>query len=240
MQVGVKYYSHNKIERKDFEFADFVEVLPVPGNITGVFGQQKFKYTIHCAHDAFGFNPSNAKAHEKSRAIVNDAINAADQLGAKVIVVHAGFNTPALKIKEPKKNAIKFLQKHFDKRMHIENLLPVDGEMTWVAYSPDEIAEFQDLGFKFCLDFGHAVATAAHFGKDYREYVDQFAGLKPDYFHLSGTFKGVDKHRSIFDTDADVDFFKSIIKKAGKPVCLETPLDSEQRKKEVEFLKKRS
>lgn len=238
MEIGVKFFSHNKVERKDFEFADFVEVLPVPGNITGVFSSHKFKYRIHCAHDAFGFNPSDTKNSAKNESIIKDAFAAADELKADKIVVHAGFNTPKLKLKNPKKTAMEFLQKHFDERIVMENLLPVDNDMVWVAYGPEEIAEFKDLGFGFCLDFGHAVATATHFKKDYTEYVEEFVKLKPDYFHLSGTLKGKDRHMSILDTDADVEFFRNIIKKSGKPVCLETPLDSERRKKEIEFLKK--
>ncbi len=238
MEVGVKFFSHNKIVKKDFEFADFVEVLPVPGNPVGVFGSMKFKYRVHCPHDAFGFNPSDTKNSSKNEAIIKEAIAAADRLKADTIVVHAGFNTPKLKLKNPKKTAMEFMQKHFDKRICMENLLPVDKDMVWVAYSPEEIAEFKDLGFGFCLDFGHAVDTATHLKKDYKEYVNEFVRLKPDYFHLSGTLNGKDRHASIFDTDADVGFFKQIIKKAGKPVCLETPLDSERRRKEVEFLKR--
>ncbi len=97
--------------------------------------------------------------------------------------------------------------------------------------------EFKELGFKFCMDFGHAVATAAHFKKDYKKIVQEFAKLRPEYFHLSGNQKGEDKHASIFDADTDIGFFKKIIQENGSPVCLETPLDLQKRKKEVDYLK---
>ncbi|MBI4438965.1 TIM barrel protein [Candidatus Woesearchaeota archaeon] len=239
MEVGIKFYSHNTVNRTDFDFADFVEILPVPQNPLGVFSQHEFKYRIHCAHDAFGFNPSNTKQLEHNKAIIKQAIWAADELRADRIVVHAGFNTPELNIKNPMKKSLSFLTEMFDDRICIENLLPLDGNLAWVAYSPEEITAFKDEGFKFCLDFGHAVSTAAHLGKDYKEYVNQFAGLNPDYFHLSGSpLYGGDKHHlTILESDADIEFFKKIIKKADKPVCLETPLNAEQRKKEVMFLK---
>ncbi len=238
MEVGVKFYSHNKVSEEDFDFADFVEILAVPGNPIGVFGSFRAKFRVHCPHDAFNFNPSNAKREERNTAMLRETIMAADQLNADRIVVHAGYNSPKLKIRDCKKNAIAFLKANFDSRICIENLLPKDGDLTWVAYSPEEIAEFRDLGFRFCLDFGHAVGTASHFGLDYKDYISRFVNLKPDYFHLSGTINGVDRHQSILVADTDLEFMKQIIRRAGKPVCLETPVITGQRRKEVEFLKK--
>ena len=139
MEVGVKFYSHNKVTTDDFDFADFVEILPVPVNEIGVFSNYDFKYRIHCPHDAFDFNPSNERAHEKNLKMWKATISAADTLNADRIVVHAGFNTEKLGLKNPKDVAIKFLSENFDPRICIENLLPVDGDLVWVAYGPEEI-----------------------------------------------------------------------------------------------------
>ncbi|MBI3034161.1 hypothetical protein HYY72_03295 [Candidatus Woesearchaeota archaeon] len=238
MEVGIKFYSHNRVTEKAIDFADFVEILPVPGNPEGVFPGFRKKYRIHCAHYSFGFNPSNPKARKLNEAIVKEAVKVADELKADRIVVHAGFNSNVLGIREPLKNSLSFLTEFFDRRMCIENLLLVDEDMSDVGYSPGEIAQFTDNGFKFCLDFGHAVATASQLKMDYKDYIGEFVKLKPHYFHLSGTLKGEDKHLSIFEADTDIGFFRGIIRKSGMPVCLETPLDSAVRKKEVEFLKK--
>ncbi len=238
MEIGLKYFSKNEVPEKDLEFADFVEILPIPGNPVGVFSKIKKKYRIHCPHDQFGFNPSDIKNDGKNIELINLSINAADILKADLIVVHAGFNTKKLNIRNPKKRAMDFLMEHFDKRMCVENLLPVDGEMVWVGYEPEEIAEFKDLGFKICLDFGHAIDTATRLEKNKKEFINEFLMLKPDYFHLSGTQNGFDRHMSILDSDEDMEFMKLAIRKSGKPVCLETPLDAGRRKKEVEFLRK--
>ncbi len=237
MEVGIKLYSTNQVTLQDIEFADFLEVLPVPGKPLGAFKDLKTKYRIHCAHSSHRFNPSDPKNNPRNEAIIKEAIEAADMLRADRIVVHAGYTVKDMKITNPKINSQKFLQKFPDKRIVIENLLPYDEGMVWVAYSPEDIAEYKDLGFGFCLDFGHAIATATYLKKDYKEYIEDFARLKPDYMHLSGTKNGKDEHLSIFDSDQNMEFIKSTIKKIGKPVCLETPVDTERRKKEVKWLK---
>ncbi len=237
METGLKFFSSNKIAKKDYDFADFIEILPVPDNPLGVFEKIKARYRIHCPHDQFGFNPSDIKNTDKNKKILQLSVDAADSLNADLIVVHAGFNTRKLNISNPKQKAMDLLKEHFDSRMCIENVLPVDGEMIWVGYSHEDIAEFKDSGFKFCLDFGHAIDTATRLKKDKKGFIEEFLKLKPDYFHLSGTQNGFDRHLSILDSDMNLEYIKGLIKKAGKPVCLETPLDTEKRKKEIRFLK---
>src|SRR3989344_4826160 len=41
------------------------------------------------------------------------------------------------------------------------------------------------LGFDFCLDFGHAVATSVALNIPYKEYIADFLTLSPNYFHAS-------------------------------------------------------
>ncbi|MBI2133168.1 hypothetical protein HYU11_00640 [Candidatus Woesearchaeota archaeon] len=237
MEVGLKFFSTNKVTARDYGFADFIEVLPVPGHPVSDFVGLSTRLRVHCPHDQFGFNPSDETIRSRNKMILEETVSAADKLDADIIVIHAGFNSPRLKIKNSKKTAMDFLNEFFDKRFHVENLLPVDNDMVWVGYGPDEIAEFQDQGFKFCLDFGHAIDTATRLGKDRKKYIGEFMKLKPDYFHLSGTINGFDRHSSILDSDIDLDNIKMLIKKSGKPVCLETPLDPEKRKREVALLK---
>ncbi len=235
MQTGLKFYSTNKVTEKDFSFADFIEVLTVPENPVGDFDNFDKKFRIHCPHSEHGFNP--CAKNENNTRILKIATDAADKLNADIIVVHSGFNTDKLNIRDAKKNAMEFLTEHFDERLCVENLMPQDSEMKWITYLPEHLTVYRDSGFKFCLDFGHAIETATQLKKNYKDFIQDFLRLKPDYFHLSGTQKGRDMHLSILDSDADVEFMKKAILKAGKPVCLETPLDTGKRKKEVESLK---
>ena len=116
----------------------------------------------------------------------------------------------------------------------------------YICYTPEHMKEVIELsGAGFCLDIEHTAITAHQLGTDFWKLLWQFMKLKPEYFHLSGTrlkklhaSYAEGHHLSIFNTDFDIDAIRLLLQKAGKPVCLETPLDTGQRRKEYEFLKK--
>ena len=240
MEVGIKLWSRDHTALADCGFADFIEVMPVPGVSLERFKSYDYKYAIHAPHSEFGLNLADPKLEKKNMELLSLAVKAADELNADVIVVHTGFTSDKLKIKNPVENINAFFKKFRDERFHVENLLAAEASRVYSGKTPEELTEITaPFGFKFCFDFGHAIGAANTKGIDYKKLVDAFLKLKPDYFHLSGTNldKEVDGHLSLFDGNLDISWAKKIIAKRNRPVCLETPLNIEQRKKEVKLLK---
>ena len=200
---------------------------------------------MHVPHEVFGFCP--LLDMKKSKKLLEHAIKAAKRLKTETLIMHTGYMMKAIdekSMKEMIKSAAKLARGAGYGRILIENGVPkgtfyIDKGKHYACYNREQMKEVLELsGAGFCLDLEHAAITANQLGLDYRKLVSGLMTLKPEYFHLSGMMlapKG--HHLSIFEGDIDLSFVKSLIKKADKPVCLETPVNIEQRKKEVEFLK---
>lgn len=253
MEVGIKLWSTNSVKYvNDSDFADFIEVLPINAISLDKFAKRKNKYTIHVPHELFGFSP--ILNMEKSKKLLQRAVSAAKKLKAELLIMHTGRvkEEPNEKfIRESIKAAAKIAKTASYGRILIENSYPksafdIDEGNYYFCYDYEHIKELLEMaGAGFCLDFEHAAIAARQLGLDYRGFVAELMKLKPEYFHFSGTMllkldpktRSEGHHTSIFEGDIDLNFVKKTIKKANKPVCLETPVDIEQRKKEVEFLK---
>lgn len=253
MEVGIKLWSTNPVKYvNDSDFADFIEVLPINAVSLDKFAKRKNNYTIHVPHEAFGFNP--ILSMKKSKKLLQRAVRAAKKLKAELLIMHTGRikEEPNEKfIRESIKAAAKIAKTASYGRLLIENSYPksafdIDEGNYYLCYDYKHIKELLEMtGAGFCLDFEHAAITAHQLGLDYKGYVAKLMKLKPEYFHFSGTklpklpsgTSSEGHHVSILEGDIDLNFVKETIKKANKPVCLETPIDIEQRKMEVEFLK---
>ncbi len=249
MQVGIKLWSSNPVKYvKDSDFADFIEVLPRSGKSLEKFVRRQRKYAVHVPHEVFGFCP--LLDMKKSKKLLEHAIKAAKKLKTETLIMHTGYMRKLIdekSMKEMIKSAARLVRSANYGRILIENNVPkgtfyIDADKFYACYNHEQIKEVLELsGAGFCLDFEHAAITAHQLRLNYRKHVTDLMRLKPDYFHLSGVrlasnhIKG--HHLSIFEGDIDLSFVKNILKKANKPVCLETPVDIEQRKREVEFLK---
>ena len=247
MEVGIKMWSTNPIKYiEDSDFADFIEVLPRSVKSLEKFARRPYNYTVHVPHEIFGFSPIlNMK---KSQKLLNQAIAAAKKLKAEVLIMHSGYlkEKPDEKtIKEGIRSVANLAKNASYGTVLIENSYPecfieLEKGKYYLSYDYERLRELLELsGAGFCLDFEHAAIAAHQLGLDYNRYVATLMKLEPEYFHLSGTSLASGKHHStIFEGDIDLEFVKKILKKANKPVCLETPIDIEQRKREVAFLKK--
>lgn len=248
MKVGLKLWSSNPAKVvEESKFADFVEVLPVDMKSLAKFAKYDYEYTVHVPHEYFGFSP--LMDYKKSLKLVKRTTEAAKKLKAGWMVMHTG------RIKgKPTENAINAAAKaiaklakeaRYDKTIlenSIVNEIRKGEEISYVGYNYEQMKQLlEESGVGFCLDLEHAAIAAHQLGLDYEKLVASLMKLKPDYFHLSGTkpdkYGPYGHHLSIFDSDIDNDFVKKTIQKANKPVCLETPIDTAQRRKEYEFLK---
>lgn len=242
MQVGVKFYSVNNVEfLRGLDFVDFVEVLPVPGRFDELKKFRKFKCTIHAPHSSFDFNPADKGNEKRNLELMKETIKAADFLEAEIIVIHPGYNPEKNAIKNAVANQLSFFSKITDERIFLENTMLESNE--GFQYVGDVTASgvkemLERTGFRFCLDFCHAAATAVVIKRDYKELIKEFLKLKPGYFHVADNLlNGKDQHLHIGDGKLDMGFIKGLIKKSKCPVCLETPLNLERRKQDVDFLR---
>lgn len=248
MEVGVKLWTTNPPEqfKQAAEFADFIEIMPVDLESLDRLPATKLNYNVHVPHERFGFSP--AIDMEKSSKLLQQAVTAAKKLKAETIVMHTGClkEAPTKQMTDKAIEAAARLARTAQHgRLLIENSIPKDrfrdgSERHFICYNYEQLKTVMEAsGAGLCLDFEHAAITAHQLGLDYRQLVSQLMKLKPEYFHLSGTrLKENGHHLSIFEGDLDLNYTKQVLQKAGKPVCLETPLDTEQRRKEVEFLKR--
>lgn len=257
MEVGIKLWSTNPAKYvEDSDFADFIEVLPRSRKSLEKFARRPHNYTVHVPHEVFGFSPVlNMK---KSQKLLQHAVNAAKKLGAELIVMHTGYlkKAPDQKtISNTIKSAARLAKTASYGRILLENSVlegtfGIDKGKYYACYNHEQMKEVLELsGAGFCLDFEHAAIAAHQLGLDYKGYVATLMKLKPEYFHLSSIklsklyskIWSEGHHVSIFEGDIDLNFVKETLKKANrqanKPVCLETPIEVSQRKKEVEFLK---
>ncbi|MBI2144943.1 TIM barrel protein [Candidatus Woesearchaeota archaeon] len=248
MEVGIKLWSTNPEEHfQNSEFADFIEIMPVSLDHLDRIAKVKKKFTMHVPHESFGFNP--AIDYGKSKALLEQGVAAAKKLNCEKLVMHASHHLQKMDehaVKEAIAATAKLAREAKFPGLVIENStvfeITKDNTRQYIGYSREQMKELLDLsGVGFCLDLEHAAIAASQLGISFKEHANALLKLKPDYFHLSGAllsdFTPKGHHMSLFEGDVDKEFAQEVLRKAGKPVCLETPLDIEQRKKEVEFLK---
>ena len=248
MRVGIKLWSSNPDEYVDNAgFADFVEVMAAEMRGIRRFARRPYSYTVHAPHESFGFSP--LLNYARSKKLLERAVKAARLLKADWIIMHnVNINAkPNEKTaEEAVKAVVRLVKSSGAGNILIENscsytFFKGKDAINYFGYTPEHMKELlQRSGAGFCLDLEHVAVTSHHLGTDFGKEANALIKLKPDYFHLSGTRHATRKHHtSIFDSDIAPDTAKALLKKAGKPVCLETPIDVEQRKREVAFLKKR-
>lgn len=248
MEVGIKLWSSNPDKYvEEAGFADFVEVLPVDMEGIERLARKKYAYTVHVPHEVFDFSPM--LNYKKSQELLKLTLEAAKKLKASWMIMHTGYlNQPPDEETEARSiTAVAKLAREANyPKLILENSVVKEDykgrKRNYIFYSYEQIKQMmEESGAGFCLDLEHAAIAAYQLGVEYEAYVAKLMKLKPDYFHLSGTkphmYGPYGHHLSIFEGNIDLEFVKRLLKKAGKPVCLETPIDIEQRKKEVRFLK---
>lgn len=238
MKVGIKIYSDKlgyDYLPKIIEYADFIEILPLPDNdFYKKFKDFDIPFRIHAPHQGQGADPSDNNAVKRTIRCMKTAIEAADFFDSPTIVVHPGTYKGA----GSADRAIEFLKQFNDKRFLIENLPAKSERKDELCSTADEIEPIiKALWCGLCLDFGHATLTEAVTGQGYKKIISDFLKLKPKYFHMTGgSLKECIDHKELFYGDFDIEFFRRCIPKSGI-VVLETPQDAGMQKKEIRFIK---
>jgi sugar phosphate isomerase/epimerase len=161
MELGLKLYPHNLELAESFnDLFDFFELYIHPDHIDFDILRHCKKITIHCAHYAQGFDPCDPTKEDLNTHLLNLSKKAADITGSEWIIVHPGIRNN----KDSLRYMIHFLKKNWDKRIIIENLVPLDlmgGEESYLCSTPEEMNQvISELNTQMILDFGHAICTA--------------------------------------------------------------------------------
>jgi sugar phosphate isomerase/epimerase len=240
MKFGLKLFPHNLFLIPKFkDLFDFFELYVHPEIDLKLLLNIDKVITIHCAHMAHGFNPSDPNKESLNTNLLKKAKRAADITGSPWIIIHPGLNHGVGSID----NMIHFLKKNWDSRIILENLISFDySNERYLCCTPEEIrSTINLLDLRMILDFGHAICTANIFGKDPYDFIGQFMKLNPITFHLSGIdiCSKQDMHCNIYPMNNDYRFVSDI--PLDSFVTFETGVknlsDYERHKKDIEFVK---
>ncbi len=172
---------------KDGDF-DYLELFVFPETFEATFKDickevKGVPVVIHNSHSGYGFNTGSKACEKNNLRDINDSKRFADELGADIIIVHAGNGDKPENFDE----TIRQFNLFNDKRIAVENLPPICGTSGNVLHGllPDEIKRIKDeTGCQFCMDFSHATC-AANYKKIPLDHVfAAFCALKPDMYHL--------------------------------------------------------
>lgn len=213
MKIGLKLWSVNtdaylREARRLYaeKVFDYLELYVVPGTLetlplwNALREEMNLPFIIHAPHSFHGVNLADAANSAANKKSFDETKRFADILGAGKIIVHGGWRPedgePAAAVAQ----LIAQLKSLADERLLIENkpYLPIGNlPRRLVGSTPGEIRSILAAsGCGFCLDIGHAVASANAHGAGWRAWLADFLSLKPAMFHLSDIQSGskIDQH----------------------------------------------
>ena len=208
---------------------DYLEIYFVPGSLDTLSNWKStgIPCIVHAPHSAHGVNLASRAAESSNVLAYEDVRRFADGLSADTIIAHGGVLGSVDEV-------VRQLGLIGDVRVVVENkpYLPIDGTPRLLAGStPGEIGEIiHGAGCGFCLDIGHAVASANAHGADWRGYLDEFLALGPKMFHLSDidTTSKVDQHLHFGDGNLPIDEILSKLS-SDATISIETVKDSREK-----------
>lgn len=228
MKFGLKLWASNPYfdikvtELIKTDYYQYIELLPIPGNDKYEFLQYNIEFIIHVPHDAYGLDISDSKKERLNDALINNAIDFADTLDSKYIVLHPGSI--------PIENSLKYLDKLNDDRILIENL-PLKSVYnqdlsgcTW-----EQVKQLQMNRFGFCFDIPHAIKASLSFGEKYKSNLKKYIKLNPNIIHISDTTLAneVDYHLDIGCGELDFKYISKLIRDSkSEYITLEVPSSS--------------
>lgn len=145
-------------------------------------------YPVRAIHaqiyDSHRFNPVDPREKDRSLRLLAECSEAADVLGAEVIIVHPERGMlPDGSCPPCSLDAMAaVLAANGDGRCIVENMPNLQFFLT----EPEEIRQFlQATGAGFLLDVGHAAGYAFMAGYDFASYLAELASFGPAHWHVS-------------------------------------------------------
>lgn len=174
---------------------DYIELYIVPNSYKNNISQLEklnIPFIIHAPHDKHGLNFAVKEKQKNNCILLAEAIEFANKLKAKYIIVHPGINGDIREVTRQ-------LRLIKDKRLVIENLpyYGLNKKGICHAATEEEIKYLlSETETGFCLDVGHAIHSANAQKIDPWKYLKKLLEFSPKLFHLSdGDYSGkYDQH----------------------------------------------
>jgi endonuclease IV len=152
---------------------------------------------VHAPHHGHQVNPCAPGAFETGRrrdlldahieTAMSQTFEAADELGAPLIVLHAGRYEDG-KREEAERTFALFLDRYRDPRIILENLPSVYAGYRLLGNTAGDLQRLAGLrSMGFCLDFAHLHCTASYLHRSFAGLVGEFDQLGISLHHLSGS-----------------------------------------------------
>lgn len=221
-----------------------VQAVPLPRPLfqqhLAAFAAVGIPAVIHAPHHGHGVNPCAPAAYDDRPLpeieayidlAVNQALEAADTLGAATIVLHAGRYEPGGRSSAVEEFS-RFLDRHADPRFTLENLPAVYAGYPLLGNTAGELAALAGEKItRFCLDFPHLTCTANYRHLSFSEELDRFETLDVTLHHLSNIRRGsiTDEHLELDHPDGGLDLaavFSRLRRHPAVPTTLEYKQDS--------------
>ena len=237
MEIGLKLWSTNRhyiepahelFKRKVF---DYIELFVVKGSGDHITSWKNLgiPFVLHAPYSSRGLNFSLPDMERSNHRCMEDVEAYREALNPAYIIFHPGQNGTS----ETAHSQIKSMAAGFSAAFRlalIENEVFADADRSLsVGYSPTQIKRLmQAVPIGFCLDFSHAICSAASAGKDWREYMQEFAELLPSMYHICDgmTSSPADMHLHIGGGDYDIAALLGMIKEDNSFLSIERTFSS--------------
>lgn len=226
MKIGVKTFDDEKFLKHFENKVDFFEIMAIQKNDYSFLKKFSLPMVIHAEHQKSGINPADISKKKKNLKSINFAINLADTVNSKKIIVHPG----AIEKGNPdisEENAVNFLREINDDRILTENL-PKKYEQPGVirlCSTSKEVKTFiKKAKTGFCFDINHAIGYTNSFRGDYK-ILKEYIRLNPNHYHLGGQIIGTaEEHLCFRNSNLNLkEIFRYLPKNAE--ITLETETD---------------
>jgi sugar phosphate isomerase/epimerase len=171
---------------------------------------------IHAPHHSHGVNPCAPAAYDdrplpEIEEYIEEAMaqtyEAADALGAEVIVLHAGRYLPGERA-AAEDEFPNFLDRYSDPRLALENLPAVYAGYPLLGNTAHDLRTLAGTEItRFCLDFPHLACTTNYQNLSFTEELERFESLNVTLHHLSNIRRGsiTDEHLELDHPDGGLD-----------------------------------
>lgn len=208
MKYGIKIWSTNtqliKSTRKHYEKGDFdyIELSAIVGSFDKRLIEllKGIPCVIHCDNK----NVNLSLKLENNEKALREAVNFADELDAKYIIIHPGF-----------KGSVNTINSYIinDTRFCIENMpgITIDTNQEMLGRTFEELKQIKCNNY--CFDYSHAIKASKTLKIVSKIIIDNLIKLNPKIIHISDGFKDSEKdeHLSIGEGNFDINGFLKII-----------------------------
>jgi deoxyribonuclease IV len=185
----VKFYREGRI--------DYIELTCIPDSFKDTaskWSTSGLSFVIHAPHSMLGLNFSREEMEHQNARLALESLRMADALEANAVIFHPGTNGST-------DETIRQVKKIHDSRMILENkpYRGLDGSVCVGSLPVDLKLMCSVLNLRFCLDFGHAIASANSHQINVLDLISEFVQLKPMMYHLTdGLFDSELDHHEMY------------------------------------------